>query len=184
MIVMMKKLKNNIGMSLTETLFSVLLISIIFTAVTSGISVVRMIYSKVILRADALSVMATANAAIDADLLKATDIKTDDDTADYEMGISFISGKRRIRMGFLNTDKDGNTGMIWAHSKNAKNVDTGERDVYIPVVTDAAKTDKLSLEMNGFSYNQTGKYFEYTLTVTDVDGNEISKKFAVATITN
>ena len=174
-----KKLKTNSGMSLAETLFAVLLISFIFTAVTAGIGVIQRIYYRVVLRADAITVLATVNSVIDADLATATEISDSDSTDSYVDNITFRSGRRNILMGYSNSDGDDNTGMIWAYSKTAKNVDTGEKGVYVPLITEAAKTDKLTLELNEIEYNASGKYFTYTVTVTDIKGNEITKTFAV-----
>ena len=166
-----KKL-NRKGMSLTETLVTVLLISIIFIAVTSGISVVQHCYNIIVLKADALSLMSTVSMSIDADMKDATAVSTSVDGVIG--GVEFLSDKRKYIVSYVdrNPNEPDKEGMIWLYSRNAKGSRTpGTAGVYIPVATDKTVTDKLTLELSFPDNCYHDKTLTYTITIKNKQGD-------------
>lgn len=106
------KIKSKQGASLAETLMTVLIMSIVLLAMTSGAGAVQRSYRKIVLKANAINLMSTLSTAINADLKYATDINTDDDGN----VISFYSKKRNIVMWF-EAKEDGETGQTFLYIK-------------------------------------------------------------------
>ncbi len=72
-----KKLKSTAAFSLSETLMAVLLLSIVFTAVSGGVVVMQRDYDKIVVRAEQQTSLATTVSVITADLESASKITTD-----------------------------------------------------------------------------------------------------------
>ena len=155
---------NNKGSSLAETLVAVALLSIVFVAVTVGMSTVISIYDKLIMKADALTLISTANTIITADL------ETAKPPTSSEGGcVLFESGKRGFVMEYLWTGC--NVSEVTASNKDSNiyyYVPKGNGTKWLPIVTDATLTKKLGLRMTAFSYDNTAKVFRYTLEVFDI----------------
>lgn len=144
---MKRKLSSNKAFSLSETLVTVLLLSIVLSAVTVGIGAVINSYKKIVLKADGMTLLSTIAISIDADLSSATNYNSADKT--------FISGARGYKMTYDN--RDGQVCVI-------------VKDKVIPVATGAAHTDKLISEISDFG--MTDDCFSYKLTIKSKADNK------------
>ena len=80
----LKRISSKKGFSLSETLMTVLLMSIVLLAITSGASTIQNSYKKVTSKADALTLLSTVTTSINADLRTAVyrqDINKEGDTS-------------------------------------------------------------------------------------------------------
>ena len=144
---MVRKIKNENAFSLSETLITVLLLTIVLSAVTTGIGAVINSYKKIVLKADGMTLLSTIAVSIDADLSSATGYNSVDK--------SFFSGARGYKMSYDN--RDGQVCVI-------------AKDRVIPIATSAAHTDKLTSEISGFEL--VNNCFSYTITVKSKADNK------------
>ncbi len=158
----MMRLTNKNGFSLSETLITVLLMSIILSFITVGIIVVRDSYLKIVQKADGMTLLSTIAMGMEADFNSADNVRYWDETIENEDGTSqtktvirFKSGIRGYDMSF-DTVNDQICVVAYAES-NAKQ--------YIPVATLATHTNKLKSELSSLSYNFEKGYFEYKITI-------------------
>ncbi len=92
----MKRLCTNAGASLSETLVTVLLLSIVLSAMVAGIPAVMSAYRNVRLKADAQTLLATAVSAVTEEVRWADDVTFDNGT--YE----FYSSRQNARVKLVN----------------------------------------------------------------------------------
>ncbi len=138
------------GFSLSETLVAMLLLSIVLSAVTAGITAVRNSYLKIIQKADAMTLLSTIAISMEADLSSAQNVEELS-----EGGYRFKSGARGYAMQF-----DTVNDMISVVAQ-----DSIDGDIIIPVTTDAGHTKDLCSELTSITYNNVERYFEYTITI-------------------
>lgn len=96
----MKRLCTNAGASLSETLVTVLLLSIVLSAMVAGIPAVMSAYRNVRLKADAQTLLATAVSAVTEEVRWAEDVTFDNGT--YE----FYSSRQNARVKLVNGSYD------------------------------------------------------------------------------
>lgn len=95
----MKRLCTNAGASLSETLVTVLLLSIVLSAMVAGIPAVMSAYRNVRLKADAQTLLATAVSAVTEEVRWADDLTFDNGTnGTYE----FYSSRQNARVKLVN----------------------------------------------------------------------------------
>lgn len=119
-----KKLNTSGGFTLAETLVTILIMTIVLSAITGGMMVARNAYRELSRKADAQTLLATSVSVITEDLSGASDFETaPSDCVDY----SFKTTARGYRIAYRNagsgsTDGSGNT--------------SGEKGIYVqPMLT-------------------------------------------------
>ena len=153
------------GFSLSETLITVLLLTIVLSAVTVGITAVRNSYKRIVLKADAMTLLSTIAVSMEADFCSATGIsETPIELDDGQMVYPFKSGIRGYSMYFCNKAYDENANMVSVHVA----------DMDIPVTTNEAHTSSLSSRMN-YTYDKINGCFRYHIDIyergTESGGN-------------
>ena len=183
----MKKLHNERGMTLSETLMAVLIMSIIFTAVAGGVVVMKNNYDKVTKKAQAQVLLATGISAINAELESATSVKLSGTPSDSGVEAKcFYSSRKNMLETLKNTDDKTSVAF---YSTDAKGDPT---ETNRPIVTDAASIKMgLHLELVGANTSDTcllkfygnpesesdsNCYFEYRIAVKDKSGTVIEAK--------
>ena len=161
------KNRKNGGFSLSETLITVLLMSIILSGLTTGIVALKNSYEKIILKADALTLLATISESMEADFASASSVIVShaDDGSLIKDGestnnclITFNSGKRNYIMSFVNND-----GMISISTTKVTNP--------FSVTTRGEHTSKLNSVLKNLQYIDpdesvsSDEYFTYTIVI-------------------
>ena len=93
-----KKLNSKAGFNLTETLVTILLMTIVLSAITGGIEAARRTYQSVRLKADAQMLLATTITEVSAEFERARDIEVE---SDQSIG-KFYSERRGGYVSFEN----------------------------------------------------------------------------------
>lgn len=125
----LKKLNSKAGFNLTETLVTILLMTIVLSAVTGGIEAARRAYQSVRLKADAQMLLATTITEISTEFERAKDIEIEVDNKNAING--FYSERRGGVVKFKN---DG-----WNGGKNNVGItitDLSASDSFVELVTD------------------------------------------------
>jgi hypothetical protein len=155
------KLKSARGVTLAETLISVLLLTIVLTAVVGGSQMLLRVYHNVRIKADAQTLMSTAMLAITDDLYTAKDWDTADASvtsnagADLDHTDSFMCEKQHGRIYY----------------ENAVEPDTGKHTILRKgsinnqLVTDKTQSLDLNLELTGFTCKRDPEYGSLIFTV-------------------
>ena len=159
--------KNSFGFSLSETLITVLLMTIILSSVGGGIVALKNAYEKIVMKSDALTLIATISESMEADLASASSVSvkyTDDtktvvekDELNNEL-ISFNSGKRNYNMSFVNND-----GAIC--------ISTPKLSEPFSVTTKGEHTSKLNSKMTDMHYEDpdpsadSDEYFTFRIVI-------------------
>lgn len=149
------KLHQKSGFSLSELLVTALLMGLVTTAVAGASSAVLRVYRDVTLRADAQTLLSTADSAMKRDLYTAADpVKQADG------GISF-------------TCEDVGEQVTYSNGKDQdqeKILRTTGSESQQPLVADPTRTQGLSLRFDNFTAEQDSNnrvwVFHYTLTVS------------------
>lgn len=165
----MKQINRN-GFSLSETLVTVLLMSIVLSFVTAGVIAVRDSYIKIVQKADAMTLLSTIALGMEADLNSADKVRLWDETVENGDGTSetktvlrFKSGIRGYDMSFDTVDDE--ICVIAYGDGNFKQT--------IPVATSAAHTSKLKSELSYINYNFDKGYFTYKITIKSKDKDSV-----------
>ncbi len=179
----MKKLANTRGMSLAETLVTVLIFSVVLLAVTAGSAASYRVYKKVREQADAQTLLSTAILAVSEDLYNASDVVTEASTAviPSDGGFSPVKYFYNASLGYNETftnegtgkTQSGKTGENSGKTVITKNYysgspeDSEDADSADPAV--AAKTQSLDLyaviDEKNFQYDEGRHCFRFTVTV-------------------
>lgn len=176
---MFRKLFNKVGMSLTETILAIGILSIVMAATTAGITAARNNYEKIVLRTDSLTLLSTISMGMEADLSNAINPVVTEVRAVYngEEHISeelkFESKLRGYAMFYGNVD---GKICILAH-------DYRDNFDVIPLATDSAHTSRLESRLASIEYFPDHKYFEYVIEIVEKEtGNVVlSEKFDTRT---
>ena len=162
------KLNETIGSSLSETLVTVLLLSIVLLAVVSGIDAARNSYSKIVRKAEAMTLLSTISVGMEADLASAetTPVNTnvtvskDDGSTEVRSVVQFKSGMRGYMM-YFDTIKNSETGLDEICVIGIG----GSSNVIIPVATNAAHAKYLQSRLEMEPWDADKGYFEYTISI-------------------
>jgi len=134
-VILRKKLNNKAGFSLTEMLVTILLMTIVLSAVTGGIEAARRAYQSVRLKADAQMLLATTITEVSTEFERAKDVKVDASNKNSISG--FYSERRGGDVEFQNTgwisDSDTDNGKVGILITNL--YDDGSKP-YVALVTD------------------------------------------------
>ena len=157
-----------LGFTLSETLIAILLMSIVLAAITTGIVAAKNSYEKIVVKADALTLLSTVSLSVEGDLGSATNIASSDIDVTLEDGstakqrvYTFTSGLRGYNMYF-----DNRNDMVSA-------VIPGPENIVIPVASDKAHTSKLRSEITFNNDYMVDKYFVYTITIRNKEDNKV-----------
>ena len=179
-----EKLKSTSAFSLSETLMAVLLLTIVFTAVSGGVVVMQRNYSTIVVRAEQQTTLATAVAVVSADLESATKVKCNNNNIVQ----CFYCNRRNMYMTYNNSlaaenvsaNSPAYTGVSESISvKPMKDFDTEIQNVTtIPLLTAATEVfssgsssdTKMRTVLSQITVHSKdeGKfvdYFEFTLAV-------------------
>lgn len=162
---MTKKIYNNSGSSLAETLVTVLLLTIVLGAVTTGISAARRAYQQIVRKADAMTLLSTIAISMEADFSTASSpvekqITVTENGAEVQRNVySFNSGIRGYSIYFDNRE-DGICAVAQVK---------GGDDIVIPVATDAAHTRTLRSKLVG-DVQFEDDCFKYSISIESKDG--------------
>lgn len=159
----MRKLRSAVGASLAETLVTILLLSIILSAVVAGIPAVMSAYREVRLKADAQTLLATAVTAVTDELRYAEDVQY---SADY----TFYSSKRSATIALVNS----------TYGTESTSSDLSDHGIFIQNITTKNTTPLLTKQTQtlGLYASLTPGSMEngcivYTVSVISSDGKVI-----------
>ena len=160
---MLSKLDDMKGASLSETLITVLLLSIVLVAVVSGIAAASNSYQKIVRKAEAMTLLSTISISMEADLASATNtplnkpvtVTDSDGSSITKEVVLFKSGLRGYNMYFDTRDDE-----ICVIA-----VKDGIDKVTIPVATKAAHANYLRSELLMQPWDVNKGYFEYEISI-------------------
>lgn len=161
----MRKLRSAVGASLAETLVTILLLSIILSAVVAGIPAVMSAYREVRLKADAQTLLATAVTAVTDELRYAEDVQYSTD--DY----TFYSSKRSATIKLVNSTyvvTESTSSDLSDHGIFIQNITTGNQT---PLLT--RQTQTLGLYASLTPGSMENGCIVYTVSVISSDGKVI-----------
>ena len=96
-----KKLKDNKGFTLAETLLAVIILLLVSTIVATGMPAAKSAYEKIVVAANAQVLLSTGATALRDELGTAWDVKVEDDKKTVTYNSSDTGGKSQI---FLNSE--------------------------------------------------------------------------------
>ncbi len=166
----MKKTKRkNAGFTLAETLLTVALLGIVFTALGTGIVMMRDVYTKITKKANAQTLLSTAVLEMSYDMHNASDIcivSAADNTV-----TSLYTSDRSSQFYYKNNGTSG-IQVVQGDSLNTavKNPET------LDLVTSDTNTESLYTEIEDEKVTYNGKYFEFTILVKSKDGTVIESQ--------
>ena len=159
----MRKLRSAVGASLAETLVTILLLSIILSAVVAGIPAVMSAYREVRLKADAQTLLATAVTAVTDELRYAEDVQ-------YSTDYTFYSSKRSAVIELVsvsNADDSSDNGIYVRKPNTAADENTKDN----PLLT--KQTQTLGLYASLTPGSMENGCIVYTVSVISSDGKVI-----------
>ena len=151
--------QNNHGFTLSETLVTVLLISIVFLAVSSGLPVLLRVYDEITSKANAQTMLSTAIMEVSADL-KSTTIYYDTETK------KIYSNQRGYTYSYVNDSDDGIVLQVTDGTK-------------IPLLTSKTNTNHMVTKIENFSYNATVNLFSFTITIEKENKEFLSQNIQI-----
>ena len=146
---MKKKLRA--GFTFAETLITVLLMSIVFTAISGGFIVFQRVYSDVTRKANAQVMLSTAIMEITNDLKGAETY--------YTQGNAFYTTSRGYAIRYVGYTQDSKLTAVSA----APYLDSGLQS--IPLLTSKTNTDGMFADVASLSYNSTKNIFTFTVDI-------------------
>ena len=171
---MLEKLQrklNSRGLSLAETLITIIILSIILSAVTGGSVVALRVYRQVRRKADAQTLLSTTINAMAENLYYSHDVSVDNNGN----VISFYSETLGFTTSYSNgimAGKDNKTLDTIVYTVNA---DDGTRTTY-PIVSNKTQTLNQNVKLVGNMQYNSG-YYTFTVSVSDSNG-EIEEETA------
>jgi prepilin-type N-terminal cleavage/methylation domain-containing protein len=198
----MKKLANRKGMSLAETLVTVIIFSVVLLAVTAGSAASYRVYKQVREKADAETLLSTAVLAVCEDLYNASDVVTEASTAVipsdggfspvkyfYNAALGYnetFTNESALKTQTKETSKNSGKTVITKNYYSGTPADPGNADSTDPAVAD--KTQALDLyaviDEKDFQYDAGRHCFRFTVTVYRVgdagNGKPVTKQTAYA----
>ncbi len=110
---LVNRIKNRKGFSLAETLLAILILLLVSTIVATGVPVARDAYEKVVLSANAQTMLASAVSALREELGTAWDVKCDPENANAIVYYSASTGARtRLCLGAYKVGSEKPTDAI------------------------------------------------------------------------
>lgn len=164
-IMFREKVKEEKGMTLTETLVSLLLMSMVMLIIGNGVIAFKSVYGKTVMRAEAMSLLASLSSAMNADLKSAKNMTFEGDELQF-----FTSEHRGYEIRFVNSveeERGGNFEAVFIETYNYETLGTK----LMPVLPGAAYAGKLSAKINGIRL--MGDYLEYTIEIHNRTTDEL-----------
>lgn len=176
----MKKIRSQKGMTLSETLIAVLLMSLVTLAITAGVTAGMRVYNRIRVKSEAQTLLSTNVAALseyfgNQYVISNTESSDTADTFSEESNTVlhiYNNGKQGIYVAYL----DGNT-------VNQADVKKAEKDVDDqPLISDKSNTSGLYAKLSNVSND--GKITTFTVTVLDRNDKkaEIAENVKVRTM--
>ena len=170
-----QKLKSQSGISLSEMIVAILIMTMTMTTIAQSVSVFHNIYKKLVLKSEAMSVIATVSSIINADLKSASNMTFNaDDNLEF-----FHSDKRGYDIRFTNGKQEEENGdrfdaiVIETYDYEEE---TGTK--YIPLIPSAGYAKKLSSKLQNGIQKIDGCY-EYTIEIYNRVGTLIESQKCV-----
>jgi len=138
---------NKAGFTLSETLTAVLLLAIVFGAVSGGVVMLRNSYEAITVRANAQTLLSTAVTQISADLHSAQSSLV------YQGNTYYYCADRGIAIRYEYDTAE----QVIAYNGTVMQKDT--------LVTGRTETDRLSLKIENLSYDTAGNLFTMKVSV-------------------
>lgn len=154
---MMGKIRDQKGISLAETLVTVLIFSVAFVAITSGMSAALKVYKDVREKADAESLLSTSINAIAQDLYVAEEpAEAGTSSSDWVSVGSIYSSTRKLSITYVNESSSDGSSAIY------RSYEDGSSE---PLVADKTQTLDLYavLSSDGIAYKDG--CFRFTVQV-------------------
>lgn len=155
-----KRLRDQRGFTIAETMVSLLIMSFICLAIGSGVPALQRLYEQVILISDAQIALTTTVTLMSDELRFATDVES---PAANGGSTPFVSGNNGYRSYFQNyTITDSNHSIKLICEKSPENRET------IDLMSEAALAKRLGVRFTSYSYNDaTGLWTIKGLEVVD-----------------
>lgn len=168
-----KKLNNRKAFTLAELLAVVLILALIMTTLSGGLTVVKTAYDKITLKAESATLMSTIITKVTDELRFASEIETSGDDVTFESGIKGY----RVRIKTLESGGKKNIVMETVQGSS------GGSTISQPMVSEKTLTNDVEPEIS-INYNESEKYFNVTVTVKK-DGNVVmEQEFTVTPVNN
>lgn len=135
----MKKTKKNAGMTLTELLASLLILSMLTLVISGGVVAVKNAYEKVVRKADAQQILATTAELMTEELASALDVES---AAGETESRRFLSGKENAWIWFSG-DKERGICIVY---------DGGDADSGIPLLSSGAMAGRFYTAFESCTY--------------------------------
>lgn len=178
----MKKIRSQKGMTLSEILIAVLLMSLVTLAITAGVTAGMRVYNRIRVKSEAQTLLSTNVAALseyfgnqyvipNTESSDTADIRSFSEESNTVLHI-YNKGKQGIYVAYL----DGNTVNPDGDKKADKDVDDQ------PLISDKSNTSGLYAKLSNVSND--GKITTFTVTVLDRNDKEaeIAKNIKVRTM--
>lgn len=161
----MKKIRSKKGMTLSETLIAVLLMSLVTLAITAGVTAGMRVYNRIKVKSEAQTLLSTNVAALSEyfenqyviskpESSETADIRSFSEESNTVLHI-YNNGKQGIYVAYL----DGNT----VNQDDDKKAETDVDDQ--PLISDKSNTSGLYAKLSDVSSD--GKIITFTVTVLD-----------------
>lgn len=168
-----KKLNNRKAFTLAELLAVVLILALIMTTLSGGLTVVKTAYDKITLKAESATLMSTIITKVTDELRFASEIETSGDDVTFESGIKGY----RVRIKTL--ESGGKKNIVMETVQGSSDDST----ISQPMVSEKTLTNDVEPEIS-INYNESEKYFNVTVTVKK-DGNVVmEQEFTVTPVNN
>lgn len=169
----MKKIRSQKGMTLSETLIAVLLMSLVTLAITAGVTAGMRVYNRIKVKSEAQTLLSTNVAALSEyfenqyviskpESSETAAIRSFSEESNTVLRI-YNNGKQGIYVAYL----DGNTVNQDDAEKADENVDNQ------PLISDKSNTSGLYAKLSDVSTD--GKITTFTVTVLDRNDKEAEK---------
>ena len=167
-----KKLNNRKAFTLAELLAVVLILALMMTTLSGGLTVVKTAYDKITLKAESATLMSTIITKVADELRFASEIDASGDP------ITFESGIRGYRISIVNiTDSEGKTQNIGIKTNQ------GDSPIVQSLVSEKILSEGVVPEIS-LSYNTNKELFYVTVTVKKGDTTVVDQKFYVTPVNN
>lgn len=169
----MKKIRSQKGMTLSETLIAVLLMSLVTLAITAGVTAGMRVYNRIKVKSEAQTLLSTNVAAL-SEYFENQYVISKPESSDTADILSFSeesntvlriynNGKQGIYVAYL----DGNT----VNQDDAEKADENVDDQ--PLISDKSNTSGLYAKLSDVSTD--GKITTFTVTILDRNDKEAEK---------
>ncbi len=162
---MLKKLKSTAGFSLSELMMTVLLMSIVLSAVGAGVNVIRNCYENITIRSEAQVLMSTTIYTIKSDLREASALSTVSQGTVYTW--DGVTGSNIKDLKFMCYSKDRGYQMYYDNSASAGIMVNGT----LPLVTSKTNSSGLRAELKDIKVS--GNVYYFTVRIMKKDGSQV-----------